>query len=94
MVKVVQVVDYSTVILTDIFVIFSNCRKLRNPMNNFGFILKMSRDRYRAKFKPNKSTWLLHEHVHPLFQVRLTDSGGDNYQLWIYYPEGATQAGG
>ncbi|XP_067931544.1 complex I assembly factor ACAD9, mitochondrial-like isoform X2 [Watersipora subatra] len=42
-------------------------RKLNNPMNNLGFIWKQARLRYKER-NVKKSTWLLHEHTHPLME--------------------------
>ena len=44
------------------------CRKLKDPMNNFFFIMRNARERQQLK-NSKKVTWLLHEHVHPILAV-------------------------
>ena len=44
------------------------CRKLNNPLNNIAFVWKKSRERFRER-DVKKSTWGLHEYVHPVLSV-------------------------
>ena len=55
------------------FLLITLCRKLNNPLNNIAFVWKKSRERFRER-DVKKSTWGLHEYVHPVLSVskRLT----------------------